>query len=218
LFLGWHTIRNIPSKQRGDRQQKGAGLRSFKPANQECFDLFGEIFVALKNCGLANEYHDIRLARGASWVRSTKGTVKQTEHLDFMAEVRVSPHSILSPISYLSHRRQGLLNQLQMPMSIFVYLQDSPLSIERNEFVFHRGDIIIFLGDCVHAGGAWLEEMPNHRLFCYLPSKYCTQSWSSLIESDDGMLPIEVTLRVVFCLLNSNANPVFFADEVACKV
>ena len=184
--------------QRGDRQQKqGAGLRSFKPANQDCFDLFGEIFDALKNCGLANDYHDLRLARGASWVRSTKGTVKQTEHLDFSAEVHFPPH-----FNNLSHRRQGLYDQLQMPMSIFVYLQDSPLVIEHTEYVFHRGDIIIFLGDCVHAGGAWNEEKPNHRLFCYLPSKYCTQSWSSLIEGNNGLAPFEVTLRVVFCLLN----------------
>ena len=42
--------------------------------------------------GGANGHHDIRLARGASWVKSTKGVIKQTDHTDFQANVPIPPH------------------------------------------------------------------------------------------------------------------------------
>jgi hypothetical protein len=86
------------------------------------------------------------------------------------------------------------MDQLQLPMSIFVYFQETPLTIERKDLQFSRGDIVIFLGDCVHAGGAWHQDQANCRLFCYLPTKQCTPSWLSLVENEKGEL-IEVTLR-----------------------
>lgn len=81
-----------------------------------------------------------------------------------------------------------------MPMSIFVYFQDTPLTIEGTDLRFSRGDIVIFLGDCIHAGGAWNHDLANYRLFCYLPTKQCTQSWSSLVENEQGK-DTPVTLR-----------------------
>jgi hypothetical protein len=93
----WHEIHNVHEKTSSrsaglQQKQKGKGKRSFKAASKECFDLFSEIVIALKNCGLANGHHDIRLARGASWVKSTKGVIQQTDHTDFQAEVPIPPH------------------------------------------------------------------------------------------------------------------------------
>jgi hypothetical protein len=97
LKKDWHIIKNVHEKASAtsagpQEKQKGSGKRSFKAASQDCFDLFSEIVNALKNCGLANGHHDIRLARGASWVKSTKGVIKQTAHTDFQAEVSIPPH------------------------------------------------------------------------------------------------------------------------------
>ena len=92
----WHTIHNVHEKATSaglPQKQKGKGQRSFKAASEDCFDLFSEIVIALKNCGLANGHHDIRLARGASWVKSTMGVIKQTDHTDFQAQVPIPPHN-----------------------------------------------------------------------------------------------------------------------------
>ncbi len=78
------------------------------------------------------------------------------------------------------HNTQGM-EQLQMPMCIFVYFQETPLTIKGSDLLFNRGDIVIFLGDGIHAGGAWNNELANYRLFRYLPTKQCTQSWSPKI-------------------------------------
>ena len=86
------------------------------------------------------------------------------------------------------------MEQLKIPMSIFVYFQETPLTIEGRDLLFNRGDIVIILGDCIHAGGAWNTDLANYRLFCYLPTKQCTQSWSSLVENEQGT-SIPVTLR-----------------------
>lgn len=109
----WHTIHNVHEKVVRSAGlsvpiQKGAGKRSFKAASQGCFDLFSEIVIALQNCGLANGHHDIRLARGASWVKSTKGVIQQTDHTDFQAEVPIPPHIScyydISQSQYTGHR------------------------------------------------------------------------------------------------------------------
>jgi hypothetical protein len=66
---------------------------------------------------------------------------------------------------------------------LFTYFQETPLTIEGSDLLFNRGDIVIFLEDCVHAGGAWNKELAKYRVFCFLPTKQCTQSWSSRFAS-----------------------------------
>ena len=71
----WYNIDNNPG-----RKPINAGRRSFKPASSLCFELFRNLVERLKNCGLANGHHNILLARGASWLKSTKGVPQQTDH------------------------------------------------------------------------------------------------------------------------------------------
>ena len=88
-LLDWFTI----DKNTGETLQTGVhpprkqGTRSFMPASADCFRLFRQIEVALKDCGLANSHHDINLSRGASWVRSksipSRGLPQQTIHFDY---------------------------------------------------------------------------------------------------------------------------------------
>ena len=163
----WFTIDNNPggNLQIGvDNPRRRQGTRSFMPASADCFSLFQQIEGALKDCGLANSHHNINLSRGASWVRSKSisgsGLTQQTEHFDY-------------DTTKVSHDR------LQLPFSIFVYFQETSLVIGGSEQKFAAGDILIFLGDCPHAGSAWKNEKANYRLFCFLPTNRCLPSWES---------------------------------------
>ena len=98
----WHVIKNHPEGQKKD--SSGEGKRSFKPASDACFNLFSDLVDKLKECGLANANHDIRLARGASWLMSVskkkQALTTQTAHMDFSCA--------------------NVLDRLQLPMSMFI--------------------------------------------------------------------------------------------------
>jgi hypothetical protein len=135
------------------------------PASEECFGLFRLIADTLKDCGLANSHHDIDLSRGASWVRSKCGPKQlplrqQTIHFDYDT-TKVGDH------------------RLQLPMSIFIYCQDTNLIIIDKEYEFSAGDILLLLGDCPHAGSQWNKKEVNLRLFCFLPTAKCLPTWES---------------------------------------
>ena len=34
----------------------------------------------------------------------------------------------------------------------------------------NEGDVIIFAGDLLHAGGAWMQAVENYRMFAYWPT------------------------------------------------
>jgi len=134
------------------------------PASPECFSLFQQITTALQDCGLANSHHDINLSRGASWVRSKcgkKGPLKQQNgHFDYDT----------TAVRY---------DRLQLPMSIFIYFQETKLIIKDTECEFSAGDILLLLGDCPHAGSNWQDKQVNLRLFCFLPTNTCLPVWES---------------------------------------
>ena len=58
-------------------------------------------------------------------------------------------------------------DRLQLPMYIFVYFQEKRPVIDGSEREFAAGDILIFLGDCPHAGSAWINKMAKYRLFLH---------------------------------------------------
>ena len=160
----WFKIDNNPGRQTEDRVSNKSGTRSFMPASQECCELFAVIAGALKDCGLCNSHHDIELSRGASWVRSKSGPrlnplTQQTLHFDYDTS--------------------AVADRLQLPMSLFVYFQETKLFIVDTEYTFGAGDILLLLGDCPHAGSAWTSATPNFRLFSFLPTKKCTPTWES---------------------------------------
>ena len=70
-----YDIDNTPGQK-----QTTKGKRSFRPTSTLIFDLFRSLAEKLKDCGLANKHHNVLLARGASWLKSTKGVCKQTPH------------------------------------------------------------------------------------------------------------------------------------------
>ena len=73
---------------------------------------------------------------------------------------RRSEHSSRRRIK--AHNTQ-CMEQLKIPMSIFVYFRETPMTIEGTDLCFSRDDIVIFLGDCIHAGGAWNHDPANYR-------------------------------------------------------
>jgi hypothetical protein len=166
-YSEWFKIDNNPTstKQSGQHDlQSSKASRSFMPASQECFLVFSRLVEALKDCGLSNSHHDIHLSRGASWIRSKRGSQynplpQQTLHLDFDTT--------------------SITDRLQLPMSLFIYLQDTNLFIVDTVHQFSAGDIVLLLGDCPHAGGEWASSKVNYRLFCFLPTKKCRPTWES---------------------------------------
>jgi len=152
-LLDWFTIDKNPREtlQTGVHLPRKQGTRSFMPASADCFRLFRQIEVALKDCGLANSHHDINLSRGASWVRSksipSRGLPQQTIHFDY------------------DTTRVGY-DRLQLPMSLRFTHQPSSLLMSPD---LTRSLLARLCGTSPFRTDQALEDTPA-RLFC---SRYC---------------------------------------------
>ena len=68
--------------------------------------------------------------------------------------------------------------QSQQPKQ-FVY---TPLQIELDIIKQSQARIFQIQQQAYHAGCAWHSDVPNVRLFCYLPSVFCLPMWHSDVE------------------------------------
>jgi hypothetical protein len=74
--------------------------------------LFGNLVERLKNCGLANGHHNILLARGASWLKSTKGVPQHggwvsKQHIEYI----FFPKEQKFKTVFFKHGKKNLKNQ-----------------------------------------------------------------------------------------------------------
>ena len=91
----------------------------------------------------------------------------------------VSLHQLQSKVCHLSESDFVWLALADYSFSIFAgTVRD-----------FYSGDMLIMLGDTNHAGCAWDSDVPNVRLFCYLPSVFCLPTWASVVEGSSKLLP-----------------------------
>ncbi len=63
-------------------------------------------------------------------------------------------------------------------MSIWVALQDCSLYLEGVKHLFKAGDVVVFAGDCRHAGAECDSKTePTYRLFAYVPTRDIPVPW-----------------------------------------
>lgn len=122
-----------------------------------------EVLAFLRSILIAGPAHVIEMARGASFLRSLHGVQQQDTHTDFDFEDSLVPPGF---------RRCK-------PFSIWIALSDRcRLFLGGQERVYNAGDVVIFAGDCHHAGAANLEAANNYRLFCYVPTREFDVPWA----------------------------------------
>ena len=81
----------------------------------------------------------------------------------------------------------------EVPVSIWVALQDSSLYFEDVKHHFKAGDVVVFAGDCHHAGAESASETESHyRLFAYVPTRRIPVPW----EVKKGMAELAKSLEV----------------------
>ena len=81
----------------------------------------------------------------------------------------------------------------EVPVSIWVPLQDSSLYFEDVKHHFKAGDVVVFAGDCHHAGAESASETESHyRLFAYVPTRRIPVPW----EVKKGMAELAKSLEV----------------------
>jgi hypothetical protein len=85
------------------------------------------------------------------------------------------------------HQLQSKVCHLSESDFVWLALADYSFSIFAGTIQnFYSGDMLIMLGDTNHAGCAWDSDVPNVRLFCYLPSVFCLPTWASVVEDVRG--------------------------------
>ena len=129
------------------------------------------------------------LGRGASFIQTPVGCIKQVQHTDFDIE----------DLHVTSKRAK--------PCSIWVALQDnSGLYINGRLIHAQAGDVIVFSGDCLHNGAESLSQNANFRLFAYVPTRFHEVPWNNKTASARALTQKEVAeknLHVVTNPLNS---------------
>lgn len=114
---------------------------------------------------------ELGLSRGTTFLRSLYGCEVQPKHADFEA---------------LSVRRT--LKQYEKPCSCIIALQNGTMlhffyGPEKTEEIvtLNEGDVIIFAGDLLHAGGAWMQAVENYRIFAYWPTDEFLVKWDATL-------------------------------------
>jgi hypothetical protein len=137
--------------------------------------------------------HMLVLGRGASFIQTPVGCIKQVQHADFD----------IQDLHVTSKRAK--------PCSIWVALQDSSgLYINGRLIHAQAGDLIVFAGDCLHNGAESLTSDANFRLFAYVPTIYQEVPWNNKTATARALTRKEVddnALHVVTNPLNSKFIP-----------
>ena len=114
---------------------------------------------------------DLGLSRGTVFLKSQCGCRVQPKHADYQA---------------FSVRR--ILRPFEKPASCIIALENStrlhffygPQKIEEIVTI-DEGDVVIFAGDLLHAGGAWNGSVANYRLFAYWPTDEFLVDWHATL-------------------------------------
>jgi hypothetical protein len=137
--------------------------------------------------------HMLLLGRGASFIQTPVGCIKQVQHADFDIQDLHVP------------------SKRAKPCSIWVALQDSSgLYINGRLIHAEAGDVIVFSGDCLHNGAESLTSDANFRLFAYVPTIYQEVPWNNKTASARALARKVVEdneLHVVTNPLNSRFVP-----------
>jgi hypothetical protein len=112
------------------------------------------------------------------------------------------------------------LKQYEKPCSCIIALKNGTMlhfyyGPEKTEeiVILNAGDVIIFAGDLLHAGGAWTESVENYRLFAYWPTDEFLVRWeaSLAVGGSQPMHPNNYKVTRPFaakmCLL-ADTNPI----------
>ncbi len=79
-------------------------------------------------------------------------------------------------------------------MSIWVALEnDTSLYLNGTKHTFNAGDVVVFSGDCLHAGAESASlTTPNFRLFAYVPTRNIDVPWEVKTGMSDAAKKAEV--------------------------
>jgi hypothetical protein len=104
---------------------------------------------------IAGKDHVLEMGRGAAFLRSPPGILKQSTHTDFDFQ----------------DLKLGLGARRRKPLSIWIALQDnSAIFFGPNRNTYQAGDVVIFAGDCLHSGADNSTSAPSFSFYLFLPS------------------------------------------------
>jgi hypothetical protein len=134
--------------------------RSAAKAGTRGQQVLADIVGILRRGLIIGDEHVDGLGRGGSYLQTPPGCVMQSLHVDF---------------DFVGQRRPG---RREVPVSIWVALQDSSLYLERVKQQFKAGDVVVFAGDFRHAGAECDSKTDStYRLFAYVPTRNIPVPW-----------------------------------------
>jgi hypothetical protein len=140
--------------------------------------------------------HMLVLGRGASFIQTPVGCIKQVQHADFdIQDLHVT-------------------SQRAKPCSIWVALQDhSGLYINGRLIHAQAGDVIVFSGDCLHNGAESLTQNANFRLFAYVPTRFHEVPWNNKTANARALTRKEVSEKSLHVVTNPLNTRGFEEDQ-----
>ncbi len=111
--------------------------RAAAKAGPKADQVLREVLLFLQSAMIAGKDHVLEMGRGATFLRSPPGILKQSIHTDFDFQ----------------NLKLGVGARRRKPLSIWIALQDnSAIFFGDVRQVYQAGDVVIFAGDCLHSG------------------------------------------------------------------
>ena len=111
--------------------------RAAAKAGPKADQVLREVLLFLQSAMIAGNDHVLEMGRGATFLRSPPGILKQSIHTDFDFQ----------------NLKLGVGARRRKPLSIWIALQDnSAIFFGDVRQVYQAGDVVIFAGDCLHSG------------------------------------------------------------------
>lgn len=140
--------------------------------------VLADIVGILRRGLIIGDEHVDGMGRGGTYLQTPPRCVKQTQHLDFDFVKLRRPGRRCTPMPCQQFFLNGSPNYREVPVSIWVALQDSSLYFEDVKHHFKAGDVVVFAGDTHHAGAESASETESHyRLFAYVPTRRIRVPW-----------------------------------------
>ena len=132
--------------------------RAAAKAGPKADQVLREVLLFLQSAMIAGKDHVLEMGRGATFLSSPPGILKQDMHTDFDFQTL----------------KLGAGARRRKPLSIWIALQDdSAIFFGDRRYSYQAGDVVIFAGDCLHSGADNAASAPPLLLFPVLLLSHC---------------------------------------------
>jgi len=180
--------------------------RSAAKAGARGEQVLADIVSILRRGLIIGDEHVVGLGRGATYLQTPPKCVQQSTHVDFDFVTLRRPGRRCVPrcqppygslnyflFLYFSYFWINASKCREVPVSVWVALQDCSLYFEGAKHQFKAGDVVVFAGDMRHAGAECDSATEaTYRLFAYLPTRNIPVPW----QVKDGMADLATPFRV----------------------